>query len=456
MPDRTRTQQVIPGWDQSRLLQAKVAVIGSDQLANFVTSGLAALGLGHVSVYDNKRCRKFDKNGFLYFDIEENENNVNHLVKILKKISPESDFKGIYTKILENSKHLLFKPDLIADCTNDKKSKEYTLEYCLENKIGYISASTSNHDGKFLYYNNKRSIEDYFMNEFDNKEQGPITSGVIGGVAIGEIIKHFMKLDGDVSNLPIYYNLLCEKRFNTCNELRDINSNLSDKRVLVIGAGSLGNFCSIGLALNNIGEITIADYDIIEKHNLNRQILFYDSIDRDKASELVKKLKKISSSSIIDSLEYKVDEPLLHKYLKNNNIHLIISCVDNLKTRSILNRISTIYGIPLIDGGSSYSNGQLIVYKPGETACLNCQIKIDELAKKEKPVKGGCGNVQPSVITTNMVIGSLMVGESRTLLRPDIYGRPLKNQLVYNSKYPSRLAIMNFSPECKCYGSGKN
>src|SRR6185437_13466903 len=52
---------------------------------------------------------------------------------------------------------------------------------------------------------------------------------------------------------------------------------LSNAKVLVVGAGALGNEIIKNLALLGVGNLFVADLDLIENSNLSRSILFRES-----------------------------------------------------------------------------------------------------------------------------------------------------------------------------------
>ena len=52
---------------------------------------------------------------------------------------------------------------------------------------------------------------------------------------------------------------------------------LKDARVLLAGAGGLGSAIALYLASAGVGFIRIADEDVVERSNLNRQILYHET-----------------------------------------------------------------------------------------------------------------------------------------------------------------------------------
>ena len=68
---------------------------------------------------------------------------------------------------------------------------------------------------------------------------------------------------------------------------------LREARVLVVGAGALGNEVLKNLALVGIGHITIVDFDVVEDSNLSRSVLF-------RASDSGKPKSVVAARSVVD------------------------------------------------------------------------------------------------------------------------------------------------------------
>jgi len=74
----------------------------------------------------------------------------------------------------------------------------------------------------------------------------------------------------------------------------EIKSALKNKTVGIAGCGGLGSNCAVALARVGIGKLIIADFDVIEESNLNRQYFFFDQIGKYKAPTLKENLLRIN------------------------------------------------------------------------------------------------------------------------------------------------------------------
>ena len=73
----------------------------------------------------------------------------------------------------------------------------------------------------------------------------------------------------------------------------EIKAHLSGFRIGIAGAGGLGSNCAIALARSGVGTIVIADFDVIEESNLNRQYYFADQIGLKKTVALKENISRI-------------------------------------------------------------------------------------------------------------------------------------------------------------------
>lgn len=162
-------------------------------------------------------------------------------------------------------------------------------------------------------------------------------------------------------------------------------------KIMVVGSGALGNEVLKNLALLNVGNILLIDFDIIEYSNLSRSVLFRESdcIDKrlkvDVAGERVKeinpnvKIKCINGDVIVD-----VGLGVFRR------MDAIIGCLDNRLARLFLNRSCHKVRKVWVDGAIENLGGQLNVYKP-ETSCYECQLT--EAEKSNIRYRLGCPDV---------------------------------------------------------------
>jgi sulfur carrier protein ThiS adenylyltransferase len=88
----------------------------------------------------------------------------------------------------------------------------------------------------------------------------------------------------------------------TFEEIKDI---LKEKTVGVAGAGGLGSNCAVSLVRVGLGNLIIADFDIVSDTNLNRQYYFKDQIGHKKVEALRDNLLRINprlNITVIDNI----------------------------------------------------------------------------------------------------------------------------------------------------------
>ena len=127
---------------------------------------------------------------------------------------------------------------------------------------------------------------------------------------------------------------------------------MRDAKVLVIGAGGLGNPVSLYLAAAGVGTIGIIDHDEVSLSNLQRQILFRDEdIGISKVFASQKNLSQLNPHIIIKPYNRILDEKNAQKLIKEYD--LIIDGTDNLNTRHLINLACIVAEKPLISGAIS-------------------------------------------------------------------------------------------------------
>ncbi len=148
---------------------------------------------------------------------------------------------------------------------------------------------------------------------------------------------------------------------------------LQQSKVLVVGAGALGNEVIKNLALLGIGHITIVDMDRIENHNLTRTILFHPKdIHRYKAEVAAERVQYINTDVQVQYFTQPIQEAFGLGFYKN--IDIVFGCLDNIQARLDLNRYCLQTQTFYIDAGLRLLDGDVKVFAPPYEVCLDCTL----------------------------------------------------------------------------------
>ena len=82
---------------------------------------------------------------------------------------------------------------------------------------------------------------------------------------------------------------------------------LESARVGIAGAGGLGSNCAMHLVRSGVKHITIADFDVVNESNLNRQFFFRDQIGQKKVEAIKANLLRIEPDADIRAVDMRLD-----------------------------------------------------------------------------------------------------------------------------------------------------
>ena len=140
----------------------------------------------------------------------------------------------------------------------------------------------------------------------------------------------------------------------------DGQAKLLKSKILIIGAGGLASSSLINLSSVGIGQLGIVDFDKISLSNLPRQILFnQNDLDQNKTAVVFNKLKDKNIDTKIKIYDLKIDENNIEEIIKDYD--LVLDCVDNFKTKFVINDACRKLNIPLVCGGVSGFKGQVMM-----------------------------------------------------------------------------------------------
>lgn len=150
---------------------------------------------------------------------------------------------------------------------------------------------------------------------------------------------------------------------------------LSRARVLLIGAGGLGSPAAFYLAAAGVGHVRIADDDVVDRSNLQRQILHTeDSVGLAKVNSAAQRIAALNPRVQVDAVQTRVTagnvEALLH------DVDVVIDGADNFPARYLLNDACVKLGKPLVYGAVQQFEGQVSVFDAGRhrghAPCYRC------------------------------------------------------------------------------------
>jgi molybdopterin-synthase adenylyltransferase len=128
---------------------------------------------------------------------------------------------------------------------------------------------------------------------------------------------------------------------------------LSSASVLIVGIGALGCGVADALVRAGVGMVRLADRDVVEWSNLQRQLLFTEADAHarlPKSMAAAARLAAVNSSVRIDP--HAIDVTPDNIDILAHDVDLIIDGTDNFHTRYLLNDYSVKCGLPLIYGGA--------------------------------------------------------------------------------------------------------
>jgi len=190
--------------------------------------------------------------------------------------------------------------------------------------------------------------------------------------------------------------------------LSEIKSHLSKFRVGIAGAGGLGSNCAVALARSGVGTLVIADFDVIEEANLNRQYYFADQIGVNKTVALKENIARIDPGITVIAHQEKLDRINIIEIFSGCNI--IVEAFDSSVMKEML--IETVQvsmpGIPVIVGSgmAGWGNTNDLRYRKIDNTLYVCGDEFSEVSDNLPPLAPRVAIV--ANMQANVVIDLLM------------------------------------------------
>ena len=222
---------------------------------------------------------------------------------------------------------------------------------------------------------------------------------------------------------------------------------LAEARVLVVGAGALGNEVLKNLALIGVGTVIVIDLDAVEPSNLSRSVLFrLEDGGRAKAEVAARRAGEINPEVAFHPIRGDVITDVGLGLFAD--VDVVIGCLDNREARLWVNRQCWKVGTPWVDSGIQEIQGVVKVFVPPDSACYECAMTARDyqllnvryscpLLRRDQILEGKV----PTAPTIASMMAALEVQEALKLIHglPVAAGSAMVFNGVTNQFYSTKL-----------------
>ncbi len=218
---------------------------------------------------------------------------------------------------------------------------------------------------------------------------------------------------------------------------------LAEASVLVIGMGGLGSPAALYLAAAGIGTLGLADFDMVQEHNLQRQIIHTtESISASKTGSARERLHALNPHVTLrehpDGVTCENVLALFSQY------DLVLDGSDNFPTRYLVNDAAFFARKPLVYGSIFQFEGQVAIFDSAAGApCYRCLFP-------QMPAPGTVPNCEEAGVFGALcgVIGSMQAMETIKYLLG--IGEPLLGRLLTVDALTMRCTPINLKKDPQC------
>ena len=221
---------------------------------------------------------------------------------------------------------------------------------------------------------------------------------------------------------------------------------LAQARVLVVGAGGLGSPAAYYLAAAGVGTLVLADDDVVDRSNLQRQILHTDArIGVPKVESARIALTALNPRLAVEAAAVRVTADNVESLVRDADV--VVDGADNFPVRYLLSDACVQLRKPLVYGAVHRFEGQASVFdagrRRGEAPCYRCLFP-EPPAPEDAPncAEAGVLGVLPGVI------GLLQATEALKLILG--LGQPLAGRLLHFDALSMRFRETRLAPDPDC------
>jgi sulfur carrier protein ThiS adenylyltransferase len=184
---------------------------------------------------------------------------------------------------------------------------------------------------------------------------------------------------------------------------------LKAKSVGIAGCGGLGSNCAVALARVGVGKIIIADFDVVNEGNLNRQYYTYDQIGEIKAFALKNNINKINPFIEIEAHNIELNAENIPNYFKNCDVIVEAFDLAEMKQMIIETVLSEMPDKPIVSGiglaGWGDSNSIKVCQFGNLYICGDLTKEVSETLPPLAPRVGIVANMEANVVMEILLNG---------------------------------------------------
>src|SRR2546422_5027754 len=221
---------------------------------------------------------------------------------------------------------------------------------------------------------------------------------------------------------------------------------LKAARVLLVGAGGLGSPAALYLAAAGVGTIGLVDFDVVDKTNLQRQIIHGTAtVGKPKLESATARIRDLNPNVRVETFETRLTSENALDIIRDFDI--VADGTDNFPTRYLVNDACVLLGKPNVYGPLFRFEGQASGFYAKQGPCYRCLY-----AEPPPPglvpscAEGGVLGMLPGIIGSIQAIEAikLLLGRGDTLI-----GR----LLVFDAlRMKFRELKLRKNPECPICG----
>jgi sulfur carrier protein ThiS adenylyltransferase len=191
-------------------------------------------------------------------------------------------------------------------------------------------------------------------------------------------------------------------------KFEDIKNHLSTFRVGIAGAGGLGSNCAVALARSGVGTLVIADFDIVEEKNLNRQYYFVAQTGMAKVKALKANIAAIDPEVLVIAYVERLDRNNIPGLFAGCDV--IVEAFDRADMKEMIAEVvqTRMPGIPLVMGSgmAGYGMNDALRYRKIDDMLYVCGDEASEVEEDLPPMAPRVGIV--ANMQANTVVDILM------------------------------------------------